>query len=781
MRFALPYPALCSYLLALFAALSYALPAQANFTLATAGKTQYVIIRQEGATPAESHAADDLAATLKQITGADFAMRATRPTPRERAIIVGPGATATALFPEIAFAKLGGEEVVIKSKGPYLLLAGGRPRGTLYAVYRFLEQQCGARWWTPWAADMPHRPTLSLPDLNIQEQPAFEYREPFWYSAFDGDWAARHFYNGEHAHLTPALGGQLTYKGFVHTFFPLVPPAKYFQAHPEWYSLINGKRTANGAQLCLTNPQLRDFVVEQVRQLLKESPDANIISISQNDQFGPCECDNCKAIDTAEGSHAGTIISFVNYIAGKLQPEFPNVAFDTLAYQYTRHAPKTIKPLPNVIVRLCSIECNFAAPLDDPSNKSFASDIEDWSKICNRLYIWDYVTNFGHYVQPHPNWFVLGPNLRFFHDHHVRGVFEEGAYQSNGSEMEEMRAWVLAQLLWNPKADDNALINEFLNGYYGPHAAPYIRQYLDLLQGAAKGYYLGIGSPPDAPFLKFATLSQAEKLWQQAEAATQDDADKLWRVRQGHLPVRYVWLMRWSQLQREAARAGAAWPLPASRKAVADAWLADATGPGPAGWSKMTQINEGGTTPQAFVARFATDPPAWAGDPKRFGHALAPTDIKDAQVAAGVDVQDDLFNLYQEGDLSDLRPDAAASDGVAAWMPGSHHEWAIQLPMNKLPANAQTGKWKVYAAIRVQKKPGTTATGNAFTAGIYDTEAHTSRGDAAASIGDVPAGYKSYLLGTVDAKPGLYFWVAPTATPAVEAVWVDRFYLVPAG
>lgn len=767
-------------LLALLTGLSYALPAEANFPLAAAGQAQYVIIRQEGATVAEAHAADDLAATLKQITRATFTMRATRPAARERAIIIGPGALAAALFPEIAFDKLGSEELVIKSKGPYLLLAGGRPRGTLYAVYRFLEQQCGARWWTPWATNMPHRPTLSLPNLNIQEQPAFEYREPFWFSAFDGDWAVRHFYNGRHAHLTPALGGQLTYKGFVHTFYELVPPAKYFQPHPEWYSLINGKRTADGAQLCLTNPQLRDFVVERVRQLLKESPETNIISISQNDQFGPCECDNCKAIDTAEGSHAGTMIAFVNYVAAKLQPEFPNIAFDTLAYQYTRHPPKTIKPRPNVIVRLCSIECNFATPLDDPSNATFATDIRDWSKICGRLYIWDYVTNFGHYVQPHPNWFVLGPNMRFFHDHHVRGVFEEGAYQSNGSEMEEMRAWVLAQLLWNPNADDKALINEFLNGYYGPRAGPYIRQYFDLLQGAAKGYYLSIGSPPDAPFLKFATLSQAEKLWQQAEAAAQAEPDKLWRVRQGHLPVRYVWLMRWSQLQREAARAGAAWPLPASRKAVAAAWLSVATGPGPAGWSQMTQINEGGTTPQAFVSRFAIDPPAWAGDPKRIGHALAPADIKDARVAEGVDAQDDAFTLYREGELADIRPDAAASDGVAAWMPGSHHEWAVQLPTSKLPANAQKGKWKVYAVIRVQKKPGTVATGNAFTAGIYDTEAHTSRGDATASITDVPDGYKSYLLGTVDIKPAAYFWVAPTGTPEVEAIWVDRFYLVPA-
>jgi len=768
------------FLFALILNLASTSTSQANFLIAQNGKARCVILRQNGATEAEAHAANDLADTLKQITGAVFPVQTAHPGRGQQAIVVGPGPLASSLFPEVPFKTLGGEELVIKTKGRYLLLAGGQPRGTLYAVYRFLEQQCGVRWWTPWASDIPHHATLNAPDLNVQDKPSFEYREPFWFSAFDGDWAVRHFYNGRAAHLKPSLGGQITYKGFVHTFYELVPPDKYFATHPEWYSLINGKRTFQGAQLCLTNQQLRDFTVERVRQWLKESPDANIISISQNDQFGPCECDQCKALDTAEGSHAATMISFVNYIAQKLEPEFPNVAFDTLAYQYTRHAPKTIQPRPNVIVRLCSIECNFAAPLDDPSNAAFANDIRDWSKLCNRLYIWDYVTNFGHYVQPHPNWFVLGPNMRFFRDHHVRGVFEEGAYQSNSSEMEELRAWVLARLLWNPNADDNALINEFLNGYYGNGAARYIRQYLDLLHEASHGYYLTCGSPPDAPSLKFSTLAQAEKLWQQAESATQNNSEKLWRVRQGHLPVRYVWLTRWTQLQREAVRSQANWPLSASRKAVADEWLAVATGPGPAGWSKMTQINEGGTTPQSFVARFAQDPPTWAGDPKRAANPPPPADLQDVNVRDGVDVQDDAVTLYREGDLSDIRPDAAASDGVAAWMPGSHHEWAVQMPVSKLPDRAQRGKWKVYVVLRVQKKPGATAKGNAFTAGIWDTPAGASRGEVAIATATVPDGYKTYLLGTVDIKPDQYFWVAPTANPDVDAIWVDRFYLVPA-
>jgi len=326
--------------------------------------------------------------------------------------------------------------------------------------------------------------------------------------------------------------------------------------------------------------------VERVREWIREAPEASIVSVSQNDWYGACECPNCKAIDEREGSHAGTMLALANYVTEKIGPEFPNVAIDTLAYQYTRHAPRTIRPLPNVIVRLCSIECDFGAPLEEKSNQAFADDLRAWGKLSHRLYIWDYTTNFAHYPLPHPNWFSLGPNVRFFHQNGAKGLFEQGAYQSNGGEMSELRAWVLARLLWDPYQDDRKLIDEFLNGYYGAASGRPIRQYMDLLHQKASGFYLTCYNSPSAPFLDFATLSRAERLWQAAEAAAGKAPDRLWRVRQGHLPVRYAFLQRWTQLRRECLEADAEWPLPLSRKTVADEWLSVATGPGPAGWTR---------------------------------------------------------------------------------------------------------------------------------------------------------------------------------------------------
>jgi hypothetical protein len=594
------------------------LPARADFTIAKGGKARCIIVQQPGATLVESNVVHELAETLGKITGATFQIQeAEGAKVPDHAIIIGPGMVAGKLFPEVALDKLSSEELVMRVKGGRLLLAGGRPRGTLYAVNHFLKEQCGVRWWAPWATDIPHRPSLRVPKLDVRSQPAFEYREPYWWAGFEPHWKAHNGANGQNQEIPAALGGCIKYKGFCHTFYPLVPPDKYFGPHPEWYSLIKGKRTHENAQLCLSNPELRDFVVQRVKEWLRESPDDKIISVTQNDCFGACECPNCKAIDDAEGSPSGSMLAFVNYIAEKIEPEFPDVAVDTFAYQYTRHPPKTIHPRPNVIVRLCSIECNFREPLDHPSNAAFLADLATWSKICHRLYVWDYVTDFANYVLPHPNWFVLGPNVRRFHDYGVKGVFEEGAYGGPGEEMAEMRAWVLAQLLWNPQLDDRALIKEFLRGYYGKQAGEIIERYLEVMHKASEGFNLRCFLGKDPPHLRFQPLVAAERLWQQAEeaASREADPDKLIRVRMGHLPLRYAVLSRWVSLRRECREEKAAWPWQESRKAVADAFRDVCQGVPGKDWTPVRVLSEGGRQVDDFLKPFAQDPPDANGPP----------------------------------------------------------------------------------------------------------------------------------------------------------------------
>jgi len=536
-------------------------------TIAQNGVAKAVIVVADDAAEPERYAATELAGFLRQITGAKFEIQAP-PAAGQSRLLVGPEAAKLAVA-DFSTDGLGSDGIVIRTVGDDLILAGGRPRGTLYAVYTFLEEHIGCRWWSSQASTIPIKPTLRIGRLNVRYVPPLEYRETFWFDSFDGDWAVRNKSNGNSERLDAKRGGKHTYEGFVHTFFPLIPPKKYFEDHPEWFSEIDGKRIHERAQLCLTNEEMRAELVKNLRERLRNNPAATIASVSQNDWHGNCQCSKCAAIEKEEGSPAGLMLRLVNAVAEDIEEEFPNVAISTLAYQYTRKPPKITKPRPNVIVRLCSIECSFSKPLADERNKEFRDDIVGWSKICNRLYIWDYTTNFRHYILPHPNLRVLGPNVKFFVDHSVKGLFEQGAYTSSGAEMAELRAWVLAKLLWDPKLDGQKLIDEFIAGYYGP-AGPHIKDYLQITHDAveASGDHLGCFSQHTAKFLSFETLSKGWEQLKAAEADVMDNSELRFRVQVAQLPIMYVFIMRWDEMRQTCQAAGADWPMADSIKAT---------------------------------------------------------------------------------------------------------------------------------------------------------------------------------------------------------------------
>jgi hypothetical protein len=547
---------------------------------------QLAIVVADNATPAEKHAAQELSSFLKQITGLGFEVKPSAPNDEPR-LLVGPDAARLA-DPSFSTDGLGAEGLIIRIVGKDLILAGGRPRGTLYAVYTFLEDHVGCRWWAPGADFIPRKPMPVFDKLDVKYIPPLEYREPFWFSGFDGDWAARNKSNGATPRLEEKHGGKHVIEGFVHTFNLLIPPATYFKDHPEWFSELQGERVQEHSQLCLTNEELRAELVKNLKERLRKNPAATMASVSQNDWANNCQCPRCAEIDKEEGSPAGSMIRFVNAVAEEIEKEFPNVAISTLAYQYTRKPPAKVRPRPNVVVWLCSIECSFSKPLTDERNASFRRDIEGWSKICQRMYVWDYTTNFAHYVLPHPNLNVLGPNVKFFADHNVKGLFEQGAYHTNGAEMMELRAWVLAKLLWNPSLDANKLIAEFLAGYYGA-ASPHIRAYLDVTHQAvaASGDHLGCFSHPDAKFLSLRTLSEAWKHLQAAETAAGADDALLRRVRTTQLPVLYTFIIQWDRLRKEAEDAKIDWPVAATQQAVYDQFMKTAEA------IKMTHVAEG--------------------------------------------------------------------------------------------------------------------------------------------------------------------------------------------
>jgi len=356
-------------------------------------------------------------------------------------------------------------QIQFKTEGNNLVISGGSESSVKNGVYEFLELYLGCKWYAPNVEEIPNRKTITI-DKNID----YSYTPQITTRTVH----SRLFYKnevfaGKHKVTTEAFPYYVS-GARVHTFNKFVPEEKYYKNHPEYFALRRGKRLPT--QLCLKNESVYEIVKEEVKSLFEENPETSVISVSPNDNQQYCTCENCKKIDESEGGQAGTLIYFVNKIAA----DFPTKTISTLAYQYTRKPCKT-KPLENVLITLCSIECDRSAPIEEKCAE-FANDIKGWRELTNNIRIWDYTTQFTNFLAPFPNIHTIQPNIQFFRDNHAKWVFEQ--HSNNPSELFELRSYIMAKLLWNPDQNMDELITEFTNGYY-EEAGVYVKRYVDLV------------------------------------------------------------------------------------------------------------------------------------------------------------------------------------------------------------------------------------------------------------------------------------------------------------
>ena len=435
----------------------------------------------------------------------------------------------------------------------------GEPCGAVYGIYALLEK-CGCGFLAVDCETVPKGP-LDLPEGEWEEHPAFPVRELFWREAMDGAFAVKLRLNSARSSITPEMGGKAMFYNFSHTFSHLVPPETYFDTHPEYFSLVDGKRLREKSQLCLTNPEVLRICTEGVKAWKKAHPEYTIFSVSMNDWYNPCQCPACRAVDEAEGSQSGTMIRFVNAVAEEAEKAYPDIRIHTFAYLYCRKPPRLTRPRHNVIVRLCPIESCRSHPLDacafetgpidvqqgsaqsfegDGRESAFLRDLTGWSRITESLFIWDYTTNYANYLQPLPNLGTLKPNLQLFRRLGVKGVFEQGNFSlGRSSALGTLKIYLLAKLLWDPDADADALTETFCRGYFreaGEAMLRYARLWWDAKEHA------GIYDAPDAPYLTDNRLEQAQALLKEALSLAKGDA--LTRVRREALALRYVLLAR---------------------------------------------------------------------------------------------------------------------------------------------------------------------------------------------------------------------------------------------
>lgn len=500
--------------------------------IAENGKGFYHIVTNRIPHGAEMYASSVLYQYLYKATGAivpcySDVERCPRRSPE---IHIGPKVRGL----ETDVSALSDDGFIIRTRGEDIVIAGKTPRGTVYGVYHFLEKFINFKCFTKDVETFDHVDVLAVEDLDICENPAFEYREMYFRSAFDTDFCVKNRLNSNMAHIPNEKGGKLKFFNFHHSFNELVPPDVHYDEHPEYFAMVDGERLRERTQPCLTNEGVFLEARKTLRKWIKENPDCKVFSVAQNDWHNYCRCPECRKLDEAYGTPAATVISFVNCLADDIREDYPDVLLHTFAYQYTKKAPLGLRAADNVIVRLCNIECSWGSPMEmqaqaNPESEAagFIENLNQWSKLCKHLYIWDYACNFKNYLLPFPNYKTMPENMRTYHKNGVVGVMQQGnfAYGETPA-LADLECYLGAKLLWNPYRNEDKIIDEFIRGVYGEECYPYIREYVDLLLKAADGRKMTLYDDPCAPYYTDELTERAEALFRSAFSVVKTDISR---------------------------------------------------------------------------------------------------------------------------------------------------------------------------------------------------------------------------------------------------------------
>ncbi len=750
-----------------------------DLRLGVNGKSDYGIVLPAVPTDVEQTAARELAEHLALVIGAKLPIRhegQAAPETAPKAIYVGATAAIAAAFPELRLAELPADTIVMESKGDLLYLAGEPIRGTLYAVYTFLEEQIGVRWWTSTEQTIPQKPNLTVPELHVRYSPVLFCRETHYKDAYADVFSARLKNNGHFANTSPAYGGHTSIIGFCHTFSQFMPASKYFADHPEWFSLYEGERHGTddlNYQLCLTNEEMTQEFIKVCLERIAADPKAGMISVSQNDAYfcGACQCAECQKLVQENDSESGPLIYFVNKVAAAIEEKYPNFLVETLAYSYTRKPPKKIRPRHNVVIRLClALDCAHAIENGSRDIQVAArQEINEWSAIAPKLYIWQYLANYGNYLIPYPSYGHHDRDIRYLIDHHMVGTFQQGDLYTTTGDFVRPRAWIIAHLLWNPQLKERDLAMEFFNGYYGA-AGPFLLAYADRMQATAANSdsTLSFGSAVPADFASKSLIENGLSLFDKALAAVADNEELTARVRRERMPLVLMALNRHIATATRLHFQGGE-PTPEDFLLPNALQLAEEYHALNAKWNNQF-ISEGatiGTFTQGLIDQLR-----------------APAYVPEACIGIAPDrfdvVRKNSFILYGEGNWASWMDDPAASDGRAATLAGNHPQWAIQAKCHDFPADQY---WSLCILARCE---GNAEDGDAFSFGNY----HERKDEGEQSLHTVSVKDckgKTYKL--FKTKPfrfgggGGYIWVCPPNRPLEEVsrIYVDQIFLMREG
>jgi len=552
--------------------------------LTSEGKTSYRIVVSVEADVSTKAVADDLADLLKQISGADFPVVAddTKPTPYE-IVIGGDNSRLSKLELSDMTRNFAQGEYEIRTVGDHLVIAGGPPRGTINGMYGLLMDHLGCRFLTPASSRVPKQSSIKLGDIRDRQKPAFKLRSTSPPMHWDASWTVRNRLNecktwgGSRSMMVLMSDPRTqTLRNYYSAHALSYIPQSLFDEHPEYYALIDGKRTthdnSNQRAYCVTNQGFVQYMADRFKRSAAGYHGKPVrIGLGHTDSANRCGCKVCKDSYTSIGL-PGTYMQFNNQVAELVCKDYPNVTLGTLAYGMT-FAPTSVKMHPNVLVTWCPISADYLYGFDQGGpnrDRDLVGQLRKWLDNTSQLGVWYY-----HYqadsLMPHPRLFASQHNFAMFEKLGLDGVYVETGgntihdnpvpdgdnqmrayndpnygYFTFAWSMTHIKSYIACRLMWDPDYDVAKGIREFCEIYYGP-AGDELAEYV-LLVEAKYSYAKTIGSTfrsypgvhmsaSFSPMLKWSVVQKMDSLFDQAQKKVAKDPTRLRRVQMARLSV----------------------------------------------------------------------------------------------------------------------------------------------------------------------------------------------------------------------------------------------------
>lgn len=523
-----------------------------GITLATDGNTSYKILYEKNANEELKSAVSFLAETLQQMIGCGT-IEIIEDGKADKGCFISIGNTQ--LSENINIDQIENDGYILKVKDNNLIIKGANQSGTKNGIYDFLETKLGCMFLRNDYDYIPEFPTIRLENYDEVINPSIAWRKQFQYEALQNNWYDKLKLNGTKAKEGFKEGIYAQWGTWCHTQFQFVPPEKYFDSHPEYFALINGKRCYQAkwhssdmqTHLCLTNEDVYEIVKAGMKSEIQKNPEALYCDFSIMDTpVKVCQCPECNRINTKYQSNSATIIMFINRLAKDLGKEFPNLMFSTLAYQDCINPPVGLEVEQNVVIKLCANPGSQGYSYSVGANKNSKQIkllLESWGNIAKNIVVWDYVVDFNHLLLPFPNYDVQKANMDFYVDNNVMGVFHQGS-REKGDEMADMRTYLLSRQMWDKDIDFEALMKKYIQLNYG-EASPYIEEYLETMSESyiSHNKELNLYDNPSKhkyDYLSASNIAKYMQLTEKAMAAVQDDQMALEQVEKVRMCVLYA-------------------------------------------------------------------------------------------------------------------------------------------------------------------------------------------------------------------------------------------------